>query len=124
MEGLPPHLVESEWLNQERKPPVDRWAKVGRGRLRHHAAWVLGMWRQRGSPGPEGPVAGKNAVARRMGLESQAKALEGVIADHPANPESKNASGEPTAAERADLKRTRKVLEEVRRELAGLGGAS
>ncbi len=68
MEGLPDPLAMQEWNNQERKAPNLRWNGISRHRLRHHAAFVLGMARQRGgvptskkkSPAPAG---GLNAVA-------------------------------------------------------------
>lgn len=51
VQGLPVALAEMEWLNQERKPPVKRWAGVDRTRLQQHASFVLGMARQRGQLG-------------------------------------------------------------------------
>lgn len=52
--GLPAHVWQGEWDNQERKPPAERWAKVDRSRLANHAAFIRRMWQQRGSPGPNG----------------------------------------------------------------------
>ncbi len=47
MEGLAAIVAQSEWDNQERKVPAERWRGIDPRRLRHHAAFVLGQWRLR-----------------------------------------------------------------------------
>ena len=58
MEGMPPHVEDGEWQNQERKVPADRWKGIDPDRLRHHAAFVIRKWRERGAPGPGGQRSG------------------------------------------------------------------
>jgi hypothetical protein len=39
-EGLPARDAQTEWDNQERKVPAERWRNIDPSRLRHHAAFV------------------------------------------------------------------------------------
>lgn len=46
-EGLSGMAAQTEWDNQERKVPSERWRGIDPNRLRHHAAFVLGQQRLR-----------------------------------------------------------------------------
>lgn len=80
MAGMPRVLAMREWNNQERKPPVERWAKTDRQRLRHHAAFVLDCARQRGEleqlkKNSRPPVPGES-VGSAMAMEALASMQE------------------------------------------------
>lgn len=92
MEGLPQPLAKQEWNNQERKAPFERWKNISRHRLRHHAAFVLGMARQRGmgsdsvkkTPAPPRRGAGVGNASAFDAVLQQQQEVAGLHSDNAA----------------------------------------
>jgi hypothetical protein len=76
MEGMTTTQLETEWANQERKAPIERWRGIDRTRLRHHASFVLAKIRERtGGKAPAGARGAAKAFAHEVGEEAEIKIL-------------------------------------------------
>lgn len=76
MEGMTTAQLETEWANQERKTPMERWRGIDRTRLRNHASFVLAKIRERtGSKTPGGARGAARAFAHEVGEEAEIKIL-------------------------------------------------
>jgi hypothetical protein len=118
MEALPADQEQSEWDNQERKPPHERWRNIAVDRLRHHAAFVRSKWQERGRPKSNG-ASGADQVKKEPSLwdlKQMSESLEKLVQHHRGRPDSIAAS--VTDADRQDYREKKKQLNAVRERIA------
>jgi len=82
------------------------------------ATWRANEAEKKAVASAKGQAGGLSPVAARLGAESRKKALEELLERHPANPESASAVDEPTLAQREDYREKKKMVRELREQLA------